>query len=167
MPHRTNQTLASCYDVLEMISDTEFEAILTDGTKRIDGDISWSEDEDHSPAQVFRSAIHSDSGETLHINGWYNPYAGRLSFTVLRQGTGRIYGLDLGVSHGRQNPSGTYAKHKHRWTEARKDKNIYDPPDITASAERPVEVWRQFCVEARIKHEGTLHEPQVQAGLDL
>lgn len=145
-----------------MITNEEFQAIIDDESKRIEGDISWSEDEDHSDAREFRVAVHSDSGEPLQINGSYNAYSGKLCYTLLRQGTGRIYGLDLGISHGRQNPTGLYAKHKHRWSEARRDKEIYDPPDITASVNRPVEVWHQFCAEARINHHGTLHEPPMQ-----
>ena len=148
-----------------MITDEEFQAIIDDDSKRIEGDISWSGDEYYSHAREFRVAVHSDSGESLQINGRYNAYSGKLSFTLLRQGTGRIYGLDLGVSHGRQNPTGMYAKHKHRWSEARKDKDVYEPPDITAPVDRPVEVWHQFCAEARIDHQGTLRDPPV--GLNL
>ena len=150
-----------------MITDTEFQAILDDESKLIEGDILWSRDEFHSPAQEFRVSVHTAMGDPLQLNGWYNPYAGKLSFTLLRQVTGRIYGLDIGFNHGRQESTGLYAKHKHRWSESRKDKNVYDPEDITASVTRPVEVWQQFCVEARIEHQGTLREPQVQGGLRL
>ena len=83
-----------------MITDAEFQAILDDESKRIDDDIVWTRDEDHSPAREFRVSVQSDSGDPLQINGWYNPLAGKLTFTLLRQGTGRIYGLDIGVTHG-------------------------------------------------------------------
>ena len=150
-----------------MITDQEFQAIIDDDSKWIEGDISWFEDEYHSHAREFRVAVHSGSGEPLQINGRYNAYSGKLSFALLRHGTGRIYGLDLGVSHGRQNPVGMYAKHKHRWSEARKDKDIYEPSDITAPVDRPVEVWDQFCAEAGIDHQGTLHDPPVRLDLPI
>lgn len=35
------------------LPDTEFEAIISDASKRILGAISWSEDEDHSPCVEF------------------------------------------------------------------------------------------------------------------
>ena len=150
-----------------MITDAEFQAILDDESKRIEGDISWSNDEFHSPAQKFQVPVLTASGDPLRLNGWYNRYTGKLSFTLIRQDTGRIYGLDIGFSHGRQQSTGVYAKHKHHWSEARRDKNIYYPDDITASVEHPVEVWQQFCTEARIEHKGMLREPQVQGILDL
>ena len=37
-----------------VLSLTEFETMLNDTTKRIEGDIVWQEDEDHSPCQEFR-----------------------------------------------------------------------------------------------------------------
>ncbi len=148
-----------------MITNSEFEVILNDASKRIEGDIKWVDDEFHSPAQEFRVPVLNDLDEPLQMNGWYNPYSGKLVFTLLRRGTMRIYGLDLGISHGRQEPAGVYAMHKHRWSEARKDKNIYVPEDITATIEDPVEVWKQFCVEAKIEHHGTLEQPQIQQEL--
>ena len=44
------------------LSLTEFETMLNDTTKRIEGDIVWEEDEDHSPCQEFRAEIQSGSG---------------------------------------------------------------------------------------------------------
>ncbi len=35
------------------LSNIEFNAILTDCTKRIDGDIVWQQDEDYSPSLEF------------------------------------------------------------------------------------------------------------------
>ncbi len=96
-----------------MITDTEFQTILQDESKLIEGDITWATDEDHSPAMEFRVSVLSDGDHPLYLNGWYNPHAGKLVFTLLRRDTGRIYGLDMGITHGRQNPSGTYEKHKH------------------------------------------------------
>lgn len=54
--------------------------------------------------------------------------------------------------------------HKHRWTEAMRDKEAYAPADITAPAWDPVAVWRQFCAEARIEHRGKLPKPPPRTG---
>jgi len=73
---------------------TEFEALLSDTTKRILGDINWNNDED-----------------------------------------------------------------KHRWNEPVRDREAYVPNDITAPVTDAVSVWRQFCVEASILHQGAMHTP--------
>jgi hypothetical protein len=31
--------------------------------------------------------------------------------------------------------------------------------DITAPVTDPISVWRQFCAEAKIKHDGVMHPP--------
>lgn len=54
------------------ITQTEFEAILADETKRVVGDLSWREDEDHSPAVEFAAEIGSDPGYPLFVKGWLN-----------------------------------------------------------------------------------------------
>lgn len=46
---------------------TEFETMLGDATKRIEGDIVWQEDEDHSPCLEFRAEIQSGSGWPLFV----------------------------------------------------------------------------------------------------
>jgi len=47
------------------MTEAEFQAILGDASKRIEGDIAWSDDEDHSPAVEFRANILSDNGYPL------------------------------------------------------------------------------------------------------
>jgi hypothetical protein len=39
-----------------MLSQNEFEEIISDLNKRIEGDILWNNDEDHFPAVEFRKA---------------------------------------------------------------------------------------------------------------
>ena len=73
--------------------------------------------------------------------------------------TGRVYGLDLGKDHHNPQCDQVGEKHKHKWTEQFRDKEAYEPYDITESASDPVAVWRQFCAEAHLTHEGTLHAP--------
>ena len=141
------------------LTQLEFDALLADATKRIDGDIDWVEDEDHSPSVEFRAEITSDAGYPLFVRGSFNKLAKALSYTLIHRAVGRIYALDMGKDH--HNPSCTNVgeKHKHRYTERYRDKEAYVPLDITAPAEDPVAVWVQFCVEASIGHAGRLHAP--------
>ncbi len=85
------------------MTQTEFEALLADVTKRIEEDISWIEDEDHSPGVEFRIQVVSDPGFPLFVKGWYNREVQTLSYALIHRGVGRIYGLDLGRDH--HNPS--------------------------------------------------------------
>ena len=39
---------------------------------------------------------------------------------------------------------------------------LYVPEDITEPWDRPIEVWNQFCTEARIRHTGRMYPPVVQ-----
>lgn len=141
------------------MTQVEFESLLEDTTKRIDSDIIWSEDEDHSPAVEFRSEVISDPGYPLFVCGSYNSKTQRLSYVLIYNDEGRIYGLCLGSKH--HNPSCEWIgeKHKHRWNEQTKDKEAYVPVDITKLATDPVDVWKQFCVETRIMHNGRMYEP--------
>jgi hypothetical protein len=151
-----------------VLSQQEFEAILGDSSKRIVGDLSWSEDEDHSPALYFRACIDTAAGHPLTVSGRFNALSGKLSFAIHHRSVGRICALDLGVGH--RNPSGAQLgeKHKHRWTERHGDREAYVPEDITCAVDDPVGVWREFCVEATIHHDGTLAPPparQLELGL--
>jgi hypothetical protein len=141
------------------ITQNEFEAILTDTSKRIDSDINWKNDEDHSPAVEFRVPVHCTNGYPLFVNGRYNGLARTLSFHLIHSGTGRIYGLDLGADHHNPQCNHVGEKHKHKWSDACADKEAYVPPDITAQIGNPVLVWQQFCTEAKIIHNGSLDNP--------
>ena len=44
------------------LTNTEFQTILNDTSKRIDEDIVWQEDEDHSPSVEFRVEVETDDG---------------------------------------------------------------------------------------------------------
>ena len=143
-----------------VLTTSEFEALLADRSKRIDGDIRCDDAEDHSVCQEFKAQVLSEPGYSLFVKGTYNPVAGALSFTLVYSGHGRIYGLDLGKDH--RNPTGETVgeKHKHRWTEQYRDKHAYIPGDITAQPHDVVLAWEQFCVEASISHDGTMSPPR-------
>jgi len=150
------------------ITQNEFEIILADDTKRIEGDLNWKQDEDHSPAVEFRAEVLSGVGYPLFVAGRFNALAGTLTYTLVHRGTGRIYGLDLGADHHVPTCELVGEKHKHRWTDQYADKDAYCPDDVTADVDNPVEVWRQFCIEAKIEHVGNLAAPPaVQEELGL
>lgn len=142
-----------------MLSQDEFEELIADTNKHIEGNITWIEDEDHSPAVEFRVEVVSDAGYPIFIKGSYNKLAQKLSYVLIHRAAGRIYGLDLGQDH--RNPDGEQVgeKHKHRWDEMYRDKKAYVPPDITAPITEPVMIWRQFCLESKITHNGIMQEP--------
>lgn len=145
------------------MKQSEFEALIKDSSKIIDGDITWNEDEDHSPTVEFRADLSSDAGYPLFVRGSYNQEAKALTYAIIHKSYGRIYGLDLGKDH--HNPSCEYVgeKHKHRWDEKLRDKQAYVPDDITASTDDPITVWKQFCLEAKINHNGLMrHPPPIQ-----
>jgi hypothetical protein len=147
------------------VTEAEFSAILDDPSKTIEGDIDWRGDEDHSPTVEFRVEVASGAGWPLTLCVSYNGLAQTLTYALIHRGTGRIYALDLGKEH--RNPTGELVgeKHKHRWTERFRDKEAYAPLDITASADDPVEVWGQFCKEAKVTHRGALRAPPSTQGI--
>jgi hypothetical protein len=141
------------------LTQSDFEAMLGDATKRIEGDIVWQGDQDHSPCWDFRTEVRSDSGWPLFVRGSFNPLIPALSYVLILQTVGRVYGLDLGKDHHNPQCEQVGDCHKHRWTERYRDKEAYVPPDITATAHQPLEAWRQFCAEARIEHRGQMTSP--------
>jgi len=146
------------------LTNTEFETVLSDTTKRIDGDIAWQEDEDHSPCVEFRAEIQSEAGWPLFVRGSFNPLIPALSYVLILKTTGRVYALDLGKDHHNPQCEQVGEKHKHRWTEQFRDKEAYVPDDITADAADPVAIWRQFCAEAKLTHNGNLGAPPSPTG---
>ncbi|MGM3308602.1 DUF6978 family protein [Anabaena sp. WFMT] len=162
-----------------MLSQDEFENLIVDSSKCIQGDIIWDKNKRNPPAYEFRVNIISDASYPLIVKGWYNYFANQLSYSIIHcdfEGQ-RIYGLDLGKDH--QNPDGVKVgrKHKHRWLnqyfkdKLNRDKFIgdtkaYVPDDITALANDPIGVWHQFCLESKIIHHGTMQQPIIPK-LDL
>ena len=147
-----------------MLTDAEFDAILSDEAKRIEVDIVWQEDQDHSPSVEFSADVRSDAGWPLFVRGSYNPLIPALTYALILKTAGRIYALDLGKDHHNPQCQQVGETHKHRWSERFRDKEAYAPHEITASASDPVAVWRQFCSEAKLIHRGTLASPPRRTG---
>ncbi len=146
------------------LSNAEFEAILADTSKCIDANIVWQEDEDHSPCVGFRAEVSSEAGWPLFVKGSYNCLIGALSYVMILQTDGRIYGLDLGKDHHNPQCDQIGRIHKHRWTEKFRDKEAYRPEDITRPANDPVGVWSEFCAEAGLRHNGVMNVPSFNQG---
>lgn len=148
-------------------TESELAILLADLSKVVVGDIEWSVDEDHSPSVEFRVEIASSAGYPLFVRGSYNPLAQALTYAIIHARCRRVYALDLGKDH--PNPPGGESvgeKHKHTWTDLYKDKWAYVPSDITHSANKPIEVWKEFCAEAKISHQGVMQAPPAhQPGL--
>lgn len=147
---------------MDMLTDQEFATILDDTSKRVTEDVIWRRAMGHSSASEFRVAVQSDAGYPLDIVGRFNPAAGKLSYALIHKSAGRIYALDLGSAHHNPTCERVGDIHKHRWSEAFKDKQAYVPADVTADWQQPVEVWRQFCDEAKIKHTGRMSPPPAE-----
>lgn len=146
------------------LTQAEFDVLIADATKRIDGDLVWTDDEDHSPCVYFRAEVSSSGGWPLFVRGSYNPLIPAVSFALILKTTGRVYALDLGKAHHNPQCDTVGECHKHGWTEAFRDKVAFEPTDITATAERPEDAWREFCAEAAITHAGRLHAPPALKG---
>ena len=146
------------------LTDTDFATILSDESKCVQGDVTWTEDEDRSPAVEFRADIASTNGWPLFVRGRYNVAARTLTYALVLKTAGRIYGLDLGKDHHNPQCNRVGEKHKHRWSERHRDKEAYVPDDVKAPATDPVAVWKEFCAEARIRHDGSMKPPPPKQG---
>ena len=148
--------------------DADYKAIMNDDAKSITENIVWHDADDDPTVQKFRVYVdYPDIIDVMFIDGRYNPGAGKLSYTLVVPSVGRIYGLDLGMDHC--NPNGEYVgcTHKNYWVEGAEDNWAYPPEDITASWSDPVEVWRQFCEEAKIRHTGTMPSPPIKLEMPI
>ena len=151
-----------------LMTPGEFIDFIEDSGKWIDGNISWSDDEDHSPAIEFRAPLVSHADYPVFIRGSVNVRAATLTFAVIHRAFGRIYGLDLGKEH--RNPDGQMIgpKHKHAWRDLLScAKFAYSPDDISAQLPDVAAVWSQFCDEAKIEHRGRLILPDSFSQMEL
>ena len=138
-------------------SEQYFEILIRDDSKEILGDIIWETDSNHPRSLVFKTDIYSRVNYPIYLKGNFHFKRKTLSFSMIHQDVGRIYGLDMGQTH--KNPSTgkkTGRVHKHRWTDLYRDKEAYVPPDITKPYNDVIGVWREFCLESKITHSGKM-----------
>ena len=141
------------------LSQHEYETIMADTSKRIEGDILWKVSSSHDHAQTFHQNVLSDREWSLFIKGWWNPPSSKLSYVLIFKKTERIFALDTGKC-GHHNPTcqSITGAHIHRWHVRTKDKNAIPAPN-TGNWDHPLEVWEQFCSLAVIAHIGKLARP--------
>ena len=151
-----------------MITTQELDDLLADPTKETIGDIRWEPSGAYDSALTFAVAVESAADRPLTIEAWWNPRRMKLFYSLIYGDVGRIVGLCLGpgVVHHRPTCGRTRAAkrrcacprgtHKHRWTEQFGDQWVYTPSDITAGADDPAAVWREFCAEINVAHRGIL-----------
>ena len=151
-----------------MLTNQSLAVLLADTTKEVLGDIRWTPSATHDGAQEFVLIVQSAAGWPLRIRAWLNQGAQKLSFALIHEEAGRIVGLCLGpgiLHHGpmckgtrgpRRRCDCPRGLHMHRWTEEFGDRWIYVPTGITAEADEPAAVWRQFCAEINLAHRGIL-----------
>ena len=141
--------------IKNMFSEENFKLLIMDDSKEILGNINWEKDKNHLGSFIFLEEIISSINYPISIKGSFNFKRRILSFSIIHREVGRIYGLDMGQTHkNRATGKKSGRIHKHIWTDLYKDQYTYDPLDITEPFHNVIGVWRQFCLEARIKHEG-------------
>ena len=102
----------------------------------------------HPQAYEFRRQVDYDGEQEVSLKIYFNPFASlpKLQIAFFVAGVGRIYGLCMNNSHGGM------LMHKHNGK--REDDNPYVPIDITAQANDPQAVWKEFCTESSLAHNG-------------
>ena len=128
-----------------LMTRAEFDIILADDTKLIADNIEWSYDEDHSPWLEFRKDIVSETAYPMFVQGSYNGLVGKLRYSIIHKGSGRVYGLCMGSEH--HNPSCIYVggdRHLHSWNDVSRDKDAVVADQITMAVTNPVGVWQEF-----------------------
>lgn len=139
------------------LTNEDFETILNDESKTIEGDVRWYRDEGHSSAVKLNVKIESDQGWPMTMVGYYNTVTHKLTYAVVAFGV-RVYALDFGRH---RNPDGEWLDgvHKHRWSEQHRDAYAYVPEDISSPPSEPLAVWSEFLDEAKIRHVGEIDPP--------
>lgn len=139
-------------------TEAEFSDFLA-AQKVAEGDLVWTWDTNHVGCAKLVKPVPLRWGHRLfEIRGTYNPLKLEISYTVLHprlSGCRRIYALDHG-GHRHKNPDQRFvgSLHKHRWSERYLDQDAYEPTDISKPPTDIEGVWREFCDEALIRHDG-------------
>ncbi len=138
------------------MTEAEISALLADTTKRIEGDIEWQVDKPSPHVAYFRASVLSEEIDVpLFVKVTYNRILRKTSMALFSQTDGRLFGIDVGKDHYNRK-QGLVGDHRHRWRQGTRDR-IADAFEVSAEIkEDPVKLWRLFCQEANIRHDGTL-----------
>ncbi len=142
------------------LSDTEFEQIMSDPTKRIVGDIVWSDDQDHLPTKEFRATIESSVSPGLFVHVTWRPQHEDMFLVLVHPDYARIAGLCVGFD-GHRDPDRArrHRNHWHRWRQRGGTKWVEDEEQTALSWDLPLQVWSYFCETLNIRHLGTMAVP--------
>jgi hypothetical protein len=144
------------------VTKGEFDSLLANRNKRIDGDIKWGESKGIPNVFDFRVTVFSTTGYALVIKGSHNRLLNKTSFTLFNQKVGRIFSVDFDRSHG---DAGNC--HLHRWNGSKCI--VLKATATPQTASNPLSLWKWFCEQAGISHNGNLanlpEQPPVQASL--
>lgn len=121
---------------------------IRDQTKQLAGNVVLREVADYPGAYRFMGTIRHAGNQSVRVNIWLNLEASQPKITIayFLVGVGRFYGLCVNVSHKKMR------LHKH--SGLNEQDRPYRPNDITATANEPDMVWRQFCDESCLNHPG-------------
>ena len=138
------------------LSDTEFEQIMSDPSKRIVGDIAWRVDSGHAPAVKFRADLVSQRDWPLAVHGAWYPANGTLFFVLTHAGVGCVARLCVGFE-GHNNPNGERlpTSHLHLWTEEYEDRWAHTI-EVDWDQNDPSPIWQAFCRELNVAHVGRM-----------
>lgn len=130
----------------------EFDALLADSGKVIEGDITWSQDKSLSYVTGFSVKLESQSGYPLTIRGSYNRVVKKISYTLIGPNGFRIFAVDYDRKHG---DAGKF--HVHSWDGTKCVATKATAP--MKVAHDPATLWKWFCEQAGIEHKGTFGTP--------
>ena len=145
-------------------SEADVFALLQQGAV-LKGEFRWRRvDEYRWRAEAPLSDTYEDA--RVKVVGTYNERVHNLSYTLVWAHC-RVRSLDVnGPPH--RNPDGTRmpTPHKHRWTDAHRDRVAYIQTDITPTGTLE-QIFREFLNESNIQFAGQYHAPVIQVGLGL
>lgn len=131
---------------MKSVTQVEFDALIADRTKRIEGPIAWIPDQSGTVFE-FRVKVISAGGDQLTIKGSHNRKLGKTTYTLFS--TDRIFGADYDRKHG---DAGSF--HVHRWDANRQTSTATKADAGIEIGKDPLRLWKWFCEQAHIKHEG-------------
>ena len=139
-------------------SQADVDALLAHGGT-ISGEFRWNR-VGRTNWKAEASLDGTYEGARVKLVGTYNSHTRNLSYTLVWAGC-RIRGLDLG-GPDHPNPDGQAlpCPHKHRWTDADRDRWAYIPEDIVSRDRRGV--FMEFLNECNVRFLGSYVDAEIQ-----
>ena len=144
---------------MELVTQTEFETLIADSTKRIDGSIAWEPSGRSGLRFEFRVRVTNESGDSLTVKGSHNRMLGKTSYTLFTNE--RIFAVDYDRTHGDVGSFhvGTHLLTRRKLKERTRRQRLVETPSVYGNA---------LVLKLNIQHDGSLAPPPpVQRTLDL